>query len=98
MTDKSYSQLVAELKELERKIIAARAQARKDALAQIAELMYEFDIKPNELRRPRNIRYNVQPTRPRYRDPVSGATWSGRGHVPAWIAYQDRSRFVIKDE
>ncbi|WP_175403862.1 MULTISPECIES: hypothetical protein [Burkholderiaceae] len=45
MTDKSYSQLVAELKELERRIVAARAQARKDALAQIAELMYEFDIK-----------------------------------------------------
>ncbi|MGY6122185.1 H-NS family nucleoid-associated regulatory protein (plasmid) [Paraburkholderia strydomiana] len=31
-----------------------------------------------------------------YRDPKSGATWSGRGRAPAWIANaKDRSRFVI---
>ncbi|WP_413657953.1 H-NS family nucleoid-associated regulatory protein [Paraburkholderia phenoliruptrix] len=33
-----------------------------------------------------------------YRDPKSGATWSGRGRAPAWIANakdQDRSRFLI---
>ncbi|MBW0446006.1 H-NS histone family protein [Paraburkholderia phenoliruptrix] len=31
-----------------------------------------------------------------YRDPNSGATWSGRGRAPAWIAgAKDRSRFLI---
>jgi DNA-binding protein H-NS len=31
-----------------------------------------------------------------YRDPQSGATWSGRGRAPAWIANaKDRSRFLI---
>jgi len=31
-----------------------------------------------------------------YRDPKSGATWSGRGRAPAWIANaKDRSRFLI---
>ncbi|MFM0480615.1 H-NS family nucleoid-associated regulatory protein [Paraburkholderia strydomiana] len=31
-----------------------------------------------------------------YRDPKSGATWSGRGRAPAWIAgAKDRSRFLI---
>ncbi|WP_408435376.1 H-NS family nucleoid-associated regulatory protein [Paraburkholderia sp. RL18-101-BIB-B] len=31
-----------------------------------------------------------------YRDPKSGATWSGRGRAPAWLAgAKQRSRFLI---
>ncbi|MEX3815951.1 H-NS family nucleoid-associated regulatory protein [Paraburkholderia sp. BR13439] len=31
-----------------------------------------------------------------YRDPKSGATWSGRGRAPAWLAsVKDRSKFLI---
>jgi DNA-binding protein H-NS len=31
-----------------------------------------------------------------YQDPKSGATWSGRGRAPAWLAnVKDRSRFLI---
>ena len=31
-----------------------------------------------------------------YRDPKSGATWSGRGRAPAWLSgAKDRSRFLI---
>lgn len=33
-----------------------------------------------------------------YRDPKSGATWSGRGRAPAWIANaKDRTRFLIAE-
>lgn len=32
----------------------------------------------------------------KYQDPKSGATWSGRGRAPAWIAgAKDRNRFLI---
>jgi DNA-binding protein H-NS len=27
------------------------------------------------------------PAAPKYRDPVSGATWSGRGKVPRWMRH-----------
>ncbi|MEM5372967.1 H-NS family nucleoid-associated regulatory protein [Paraburkholderia azotifigens] len=31
-----------------------------------------------------------------YADPKTGATWSGRGRAPAWVAgARDRSRFLI---
>jgi len=31
-----------------------------------------------------------------YRDPKSGATWSGRGRAPVWLAsVKDRSKFLI---
>lgn len=32
----------------------------------------------------------------KYRDPKSGATWSGRGRAPAWIAHaKNRSKFLV---
>ncbi|RKR36203.1 H-NS family nucleoid-associated regulatory protein [Paraburkholderia sp. BL17N1] len=36
------------------------------------------------------------PQAPQYRDPKTGATWSGRGRAPAWIAgAKDRTKFLI---
>jgi DNA-binding protein H-NS len=32
---------------------------------------------------------------PKYRDPLSGATWSGRGKTPKWINGFDRSQYAI---
>jgi len=32
---------------------------------------------------------------PKYRDPVSGATWSGRGKSPRWINGHDKSAYAI---
>ena len=31
----------------------------------------------------------------KYRDPLSGQTWTGRGKAPKWIDGQDRSKFHI---
>ncbi len=40
--------------------------------------------------------YVKGPQTPKYRDPKSGATWSGRGPAPAWLAgAKDRSKFLI---
>jgi DNA-binding protein H-NS len=37
------------------------------------------------------------PQAPKYRDPVTGATWSGRGPAPAWLAgAKDRTAFLIE--
>jgi DNA-binding protein H-NS len=48
----------------------------------------------SKAKRPGNYARGPQP--PKYRDPESGATWSGRGPAPAWIANaKDRSKFAI---
>ena len=40
--------------------------------------------------------YARGPQPAKYRDPKSGATWSGRGRAPAWIAgVMDRNKFLI---
>jgi DNA-binding protein H-NS len=41
-------------------------------------------------------KYVRGPQPPKYRDPKSGATWSGRGPAPTWLAsVKDRTRFLI---
>ena len=32
---------------------------------------------------------------PKFKDPISGATWTGRGKAPKWIEGQDRSQFIF---
>ena len=46
---------------------------------------------------PRAGNYVRGPQPPKYRDPKTGATWSGRGTAPAWLAgAKDRSKFLIE--
>jgi DNA-binding protein H-NS len=33
---------------------------------------------------------------PKYKNPATGETWTGRGKAPKWIAGKDRSKFTIK--
>lgn len=35
---------------------------------------------------------------PKYQDPTTGTTWSGRGRTPGWLQGQDRNNFLIKQK
>ena len=49
----------------------------------------------SKAKRPGNYARGPQPAK--YRDPESGATWSGRGPAPSWMAsVKDRTKFLIE--
>lgn len=98
MAEKTYRQLTAELAELDRKINAAWQQERNAVLQRLREMMDSWDIATNELGPYRRGSYHTKPVKMKYRDPETGREWSGRGHPPAWIEGQDRTRFLIEDE
>jgi len=56
-------------------------------------LMAQFDIGADELVSKIDSRRGPQPAK--YRDPESGATWSGRGREPSWLVGKDREAFAI---
>jgi DNA-binding protein H-NS len=35
---------------------------------------------------------------PKFRDPESGATWTGRGKPPNWIKGKERAGFLIPEK
>ncbi|MBK3786995.1 H-NS histone family protein [Paraburkholderia aspalathi] len=92
----SYLQLLAQRAQLDADIAAARAAERRAAIEQIRNQMTEYGITAAELdeRRGRH-RVPASQLAPRYRDPVSGATWSGRGRPPRWLAGRDRQAYRI---
>lgn len=90
---KTYKELLAEKRELDARIAAALDAERGRALATIRELMTQFNIGAGELTGKADSRRGPQPAK--YRDPASGATWSGRGREPKWLVGKDRDAFAI---
>lgn len=95
----SLTGLIQKQKELTTKIETLRKQQKNDALAQIAAIVEEYQITPEEIlvaigKSDKTTRKRGK-VAPKYRDPISGVTWTGRGKAPAWIAGKDRSAFLI---
>jgi DNA-binding protein H-NS len=68
-------------------------------IATIREQIAEYGITPEQLfgRRRAPASGTRAPVAPKYRDPKTGATWSGRGKAPHWIANaKNRDRFLIE--
>lgn len=92
-----YLELIAQRDHLERKILEARQSEIKQAVAQVRTIVNQFNLSVEDVfgagkvRAPR-VGAKVEP---KYRDPETGATWTGRGKAPKWIEGKDRNQFVI---
>jgi DNA-binding protein H-NS len=86
------AELIAQKAALEQKIAEARREARAGAIAQIKSLMAEHGLTLADLggKTPApapagGARKTGGKVPPKYRDPATGATWSGRGLQPNWL-------------
>ncbi|KVW77443.1 H-NS family nucleoid-associated regulatory protein [Burkholderia ubonensis] len=89
----AYFELKTQLSDLQQRVDKAREALKKDAIARIREEMAEFGITPADLGGRRGRTLPKPPAK--YRDPVSGATWTGRGREPAWIRGKEPRDFEI---
>ncbi|WP_342234349.1 H-NS histone family protein [Ralstonia sp. OTU4908] len=97
----TYKELVAQKATLEAQIAEAQAKERDSALAQIHRIMEDAgltveDIVGRRRRGSSSTKGSVVP--PKYRDPKTGTTWSGRGRMPAWLVGKQLNRFLIDKE
>ncbi|EKS9794115.1 MULTISPECIES: H-NS histone family protein [Burkholderia] len=93
----TYRQLTAQLERLQQKIDKEREKAIADAIAEIRAKIEEYDITPEELGfRPVGAAKPKRVSPPKYLNPKTGETWSGRGRSPTWLG-KNRERFLIKD-
>ena len=92
-----YKELLKQREALETEINEARRQELSGALAQVRALVTEFDLTPQDVFPAGRARSTASGTKvaPKYRDPATGQTWTGRGKAPKWIQNQDRTPFVI---
>ena len=79
-------QLLQQREEIERQIKQMQSSARSDALAQIRELMSQYNLTVADLTVAGKKGAKKGGTvAPKYRDPDTGSTWSGRGLKPKWV-------------
>jgi DNA-binding protein H-NS len=96
MNDVDLKQLLQAREELDRKIAEARKQAKADAIARVRAIVAEFDLTARDVFPAATRKGAANPGEPKYRDPVSGKVWTGRGKPPNWIQGKDRSQFLIR--
>ncbi|WP_306453736.1 MULTISPECIES: H-NS histone family protein [unclassified Burkholderia] len=93
-----YLALIAQREALDAQINAAREAEREAAIGQIKALMKEFDLSILDLQEKGHKRNSRRmSTVPKYRDPATGKTWSGRGRQPAWLG-NDPAAFLIQPD
>ncbi|MHA6848882.1 H-NS histone family protein [Ralstonia syzygii] len=93
-----YQDLLAQKAALEEQIEAARQAEVQAVIQQVRQVVQEYGLTAEDLglQPKRGKRANIKPAvAPKYRDPKTGATWSGRGRAPAWIG-KNRARFLIE--
>ena len=92
----SYSQIQAQIAELQKQAEAARSSEIAAAKAQIAELMKVHGLSLADLTGKSKPAKTTHPVAAKYKDPVSGATWTGRGRAPLWLNGRDKDQYLIK--
>lgn len=95
----TYAELKAKLESLSKEAEAARKNEVATIISDIREAVLTYEIRPEQifptwkkLRAP-DKRWGARP--PKYRNPVTGETWSGRGRAPKWLAGRERDDFLI---
>lgn len=84
----SYQEILNQIQSLQQQAEEARKQEMASAIAEIKRIMAQFGISSADLGfggRAGKVKAKGPAVAAKYRDPVSGKTWSGRGRRPAWV-------------
>lgn len=91
----TYKELLAQKAKLEEQLEGARVKELEAVIQQVRQIVEEYGLTAEDVgllsKRSAGKKKTVAP---KYRDPKTGATWTGRGRAPAWIG-KNRDKFLI---
>ena len=91
-----YKDLLKQREDLDAKIAEARNAEVASAIAQVRQLVLDYSLTERDVfGGVRTSSAKGSTVAPKYKDPVTGATWTGRGKPPLWIADKEREQFLI---
>ena len=80
----SLTELIAQKQAIDNQIAEATKSERKEALQTVKLLMLQFTITADEIYKVTAAK-TVNKVAPKWKDPVTGKEWTGRGRTPAFI-------------
>jgi len=95
-----YEEIQAKIEELKAQAEQVKAEEKAQSIAMAKTMISAYGITSRDLGLDKMVKAKSGPkvgnkVSPKYRDPASGATWSGRGKTPRWINGADRSQYAI---
>jgi len=95
-----YEELQAKIADLQAQAAKVKEEEKEQAIAMARTMISAYGITAKDLGLDKMVKAKSGPkvgnkVSPKYRDPQSGATWSGRGKTPKWINGADRSQYAI---
>ena len=92
----SYKDLLAQREHLDKQIKEAIAREKADGIAKAKVIIEQYSLSASDLfNRKTGVKSGVSKVAPKYRNPSTGDTWTGRGKAPKWIDGKDRSNYLI---
>ncbi len=92
-------ELIAQKEALDKLIQEQRQAELSDAIGKVRALVAEFGLTQADIfgnaRAPKKVKAEGSKVAAKYRDPISGKEWSGRGLAPKWLQGRDKSEFLI---
>ncbi|MDR2990707.1 MAG: H-NS histone family protein [Burkholderiaceae bacterium] len=99
--ERELDQMLAQQAEMAARVDAKRQGLKTAVLAEMREKIARYGLTAGELGFPPTAAPAPVPAGdrtvsvPKYRDPQSGKTWSGRGRTPVWLHGKDRLAYLI---
>ena len=93
----TYKDLQSQIEKLQKQAEQAREKEIATVVTQIRAMMADYGIQASDLGiTSKRKRKSGTPTAPKFQNPQTGETWTGRGRAPKWIDGKDRTKFAIK--
>ena len=103
-------ELLEQEKQLKEQIEKVRKEERGAAIEQIKALVEKYQIQSSSIfgrkrtKRAETTEAGEEPPKPKtklppkYRDPETGKTWTGRGNQPKWLEGKNKEDYLIREE
>jgi DNA-binding protein H-NS len=92
----SYKDLLAQREQLDKQIKEAIAHEKADGIAKAKVIIEHYGLSASDLfSRKSGLKGTGGKVAPKYRNPSTWETWTGRGKAPKWIDGKDRSSYLI---
>ena len=97
----TYQELIEQREALDRQIQEVKEQEKRIGLEKVLALIEEYGLTSDDLFSKRagimkSGSKSVAKVPPKYRNPETGKTWTGRGKKPLWMAERSKEYFLIK--
>jgi DNA-binding protein H-NS len=93
----SYQELLQQREQLDRQIKEAADREKAEGITKVKALIEQYGLSASDVfsKRAGAPRQGGGKVAPKYKDPATGETWTGRGKAPKWIDGRDRNQFLI---